>query len=288
MSTHIRGLLLALLACLAGSPALAQVFVPDVVNEEGTQFVREAPPTAQPNPPAPRPTVPAAAAAARPPQPALPPEPYPTVVLLVDTSDSMLNEIPGRGRTRLDEAMEALRGVEQDMKPETRLQLWSFNSILSPHPLEGGEGGGGEGSSQGFVTLGKKNSPVRANFRARLKGLRTAAGTNLYMAVVKTLDIFNNPADVPLYKSGERFPVLVVVSDGEDWGQSPYTLAAVEAARRKVPWVTIHIIGFYVSPNDPQYAALCKIATHPEGCAAAENPQQLAAILASFYRPPKK
>jgi hypothetical protein len=120
----------------------------------------------------------------------------------------------------------------------------------------------------------------------RIRDIRTGGGTNLYQSTIAALEIFADPNDQPAYRSGQRFPVLVVVSDGEDWGKSGHTLDQVKAAERKLPFVTVNTIGFTVGKDDPWFNTLCAMATRPEGCATAGDQAQLSAMLESFYKPP--
>lgn len=273
------------------APAMAQVFDAPRTAEGGTQFVDEEPPPAPkpaparpaaPIPPTPVPATPEAPPIAqrRPPQPPPVPLRYPTVVFLLDTSDSMLNEIPGtNGQTKIGQARSALEGVIGHMGKEARLQLWYFNAVVMPVTLDGAK-------PKGFVELGGADSSVRKQLHSSLAKLETAPGTNLYQAVIKALDVFSDPADLPLYRQGMRYPVLVVISDGEDWGKSGVTLQQVEAAKKSHPWVTLTTIGFLIAKDDPWLKSLCQIASSPQGCATAENDNQLTSILETFYKPP--
>lgn len=269
-----------------GCDALAQLAQDAPVSTEGTQFVRPAPPPrptapvppavrppAPPPPPAP-PTPPPQAATA--PEPAGPPPRFPSVVILLDTSDSMLDKSPGKEISHLDEARNAIAEVVRGMSAETRVQVWHFNSRMFPVQVGGARPGT-------FVPVGETKQ--RDALISKLRGIRTAGPTNLYEALVKALDLFSVPADQPLYLSGQRFPVLVVVSDGEDSGTSRVKLEHVQAAKRDHPLVTINAIGFTVAKDDVWFKTLCQIATRPEGCATADDQAQLHSILESFYRP---
>ncbi len=198
------------------------------------------------------------------------------MVILLDSSDSMLNPVPGTGHTRLDEAKAALTQVVRGMSRDTRVQLWTFNTRLKPVSIGGGPPGR-------FIQVGRPG--MRERLVGKIGGIRTAGGTNLYKSIIRTLDIFAAPADQPLYRSGQRFPVLVLISDGEDGGKTGHNLEAVLAAKGRFPLVTINTIGFHVSGEDKWFRALCQIATRPSGCASAENLSQLKAILEGFYRP---
>jgi Mg-chelatase subunit ChlD len=197
------------------------------------------------------------------------------VVFLLDTSDSMLNALPGKEQTRLDEAKAALAQVVRGMSRETRVQMWMFNTRLNPLAIAGGRPGT-------FIPIGGPG--LRKRLIEKIAGIRTAGGTNLYQAIIRTLDIFAVPADQPLYRSGQRFPVLVIISDGEDGGKTGHTLDAVLAAKRRFPLVTINTIGFHVSGQEQWFSDLCRIATRASGCAKAGNQAQLKSILESFYR----
>ncbi|MBI3991706.1 MAG: VWA domain-containing protein [Candidatus Lambdaproteobacteria bacterium] len=276
--------MLGLLLCVA-LPAWAQLDDGSVISTQGTQFVKPpvqpqpepTPPPAQPEPAPPPPAAPAAVQA--PPSPAPPAQPpprYPTVLFLLDTSDSMLNKVKGTNHTRLDEAKGALERVIRAMSPETRVQLWVFNTSMQPVVF-------GAFKPGEFVPM---QDPVqRKRFVEMLHRVRTGGGTNLYHSIVESLKFFAAPRDQALYRSGQRFPVLVIISDGEDSGLTRETMQTVQEAKQRMPLVTINTIGFNVAENPAWFEALCRIATHPQGCATAENSDQLRSILESFYRP---
>jgi hypothetical protein len=199
------------------------------------------------------------------------------VVFLVDTSDSMLNRIaPGAERTQLDEAKDALAHVLERMDAETRVQVWSFNTRMQPHPPPGVPEGR-------FVRIGQGTH--RMALIEQVRTLHTSGGTNLYQSVVKALALFAEPRDQTAYRSGQRFPVLVVVSDGEDSGKTPQTLTSVQIETARLPLVAVHTIGFRLAGDRAWFDVLCDIATRREGCATADDETQLRAMLESFYRP---
>lgn len=273
----------AALLALGAVPVRAQLS--DGTNSAtGTQFVRPPPPP--PPPAAPPATVqpppPAVPARVIPPAPPAAREPlrFPTVVFLLDTSDSMLDRSPGKELTHLDEAKNAVTEVMRGMAPETQVQLWSFNTRLLPVTV-------GNEAAGAFITAG--DQALREELIGKTRALRTGGGTNLYQSVVKTLDLFSKPADQPLYRSGQRFPVLVIVSDGVDSGVTPEKMEDVLAAKKSHPLVTINTIGFTGASDVPDpdvwLKSLCQVATRAQGCATADNQAQLQAILNSFYRP---
>lgn len=254
----------------------------------GTQFVRpprrEAPaPPAETVPPPQPPQPPKAPEAPPVPPPAppatavdKPPSRFPTVFLLLDASDSMLNKDGPDGRTHLDEAKEALVKLLREMTPQTRVQLWSFNSRMWPVPV----GNLPPGRFASLETPGMRQALI-----AQVRNIRAMGGTNLYASVVKALGYFGEPAQQALYRSGERFPVLVIVSDGEDSGRTRENLQSVMEAKAAHPLVNITTIGFRV-PGESEWAAqLCRIASSPKGCATAGDAQRLEALLKTFYKP---
>ena len=271
------GLMLA-----SAPPAWAQLDDGSVISTQGTQFVKP-PVRAEPKP---RPAAPPPAEAPAPPAavqappsptaPAQPPPRYPTVLFLLDASDSMMNKVGGTNRTRLDEAKGALERVIRGMSPQTRVQLWVFNTSLQPVVF-------GSFKPGQFVPM--QDPVLRDRLVEVLQRVHTAGGTNLYHSIVKALEFFADPRDQELYRSGQRFPVLVVISDGEDSRLTPETLQTVQEAKRRLPLVTITTIGFNIAENPAWFEELCRIATHPKGCAAAENRDQLRSILEGFYRP---
>ena len=106
--------------------------------------------------------------------------------------------------------------------------------------------------------------------------------------MVTALALFDAPRDQALYRSGQRFPVLVVVSDGEDGGKTRQTMRTVKKEKEKRPLITINTIGFTISKKEGWFQELCLIATHPSGCATAGNGAELKNLLESFYHPPKR
>lgn len=272
-------------ALLIHSPVLAQLSDNAPVSTEGTDFVRPDVPAPPVKPRRPRqplqprvlppiePVVPAAVQTQ--PRPA-PPAKFPSVVILLDTSDSMLNKVAGRDRTQLEEAKAALIQVVQGMSRETQVQLWVFNNRRFPVVVAGVAPGS-------FMPIGRPG--LRKKLITKIRAIRSAGGTNLYQAITRTLDIFAAPADQPLYRSGQRFPVLVVISDGEDSGKTGHSLQSVLAVARNFPLVTINTIGFHISGRDKWFKQLCRISTRRDGCATAGNQARLQTILESFYRP---
>ena len=255
---------------------MAQLTEDATTSTQGTQFVGEEetkPPPDQPLPPEPQ-------AAVKPPEPPKPPPQarprFPSVVFLVDTSDSMLNKVDGGKRRQLDEAKAALVAVLQGMSRETRVQIWTFNTVMRPVLVKGVRKGR-------FIPIGKRN--YRAALIAQVNSLRTSGGTNLYRSIVKALAIFSNRRDQRAYRSGQRFPVLVVLSDGEDGGKTREKLETVEKEKSKYPLVTINTVGFNISENPEWLEILCRIATERQGCATAGDGPQLQKMLDSFYRP---
>jgi hypothetical protein len=281
----VAALTASLTATLA-RPARAQLDDGATISTQGTQFVKPEKP-AEPAPPRTSPPAtppqqaPAGAIQPSAPPPSAPAEPprYSSVVILLDTSDSMLNTLPGSTRTQLDEAKAALAQVLSGMSVETRVQIWTFNVQIQPLLLPGVAPGQ-------FVQVGQGGN--RQALIQRLKGIRTGGGTNLFQSVVRSLGFFAHPADQALYRSGQRYPALVVVSDGEDSGNTREDLQAVLAARRRFPLVTVSAIGFKVSRQEAWFETLCRIATRPEGCATADDEAQLRQVLDSFYRPPAR
>lgn len=269
---------------LGGEPAWAQLNDNAVISTDGTQFVQPppAPPPTTPRKrePAP-PSPPPAAVRQSPPKlevPAAPAAParFPTVFLLLDTSDSMLNKVPGKNVTQLDEAKVALEGVLAGMSPQTQVQLWSFNTRM--WPIQAGNVPAGR-----FVSLSQKG--MRKALIGKVRRIKAMGGTNLYNAVVRALGYFSDPAQQARYRSGERFPVLVVVSDGEDSGLTRENLETVLATKKKFPLVTVNTIGFKIKGDSDWFGRLCQIATDRTGCATADDQDQLRKLLESFYKP---
>lgn len=243
---------------------------------QGTQFVGEEEKKPAQPPPGDKPPPPDTAAVKAPDPPKPPPPRYPSVIFLVDTSDSMLNKVAGGKLRQLDVAKTALVSVLQGMSRETRVQIWTFNTVLRPVLVKGVPKGR-------FIPIGRRNN--RAALIRQVNSLRTFGGTNLYRSIVKALAFFSNARDQRAYRSGQRFPVLVVLSDGEDGGTTREKLETVEKEKSNYPLVTINTVGFNISENPKWLEILCRIATERQGCATADDGPQLQRMLDSFYRP---
>lgn len=271
------------LVLLAAVPAHAQLIDNARTSTLGTQFVKPQPQPAPESPPPqpqpqPAPQAPAAVTPPPPPPPAPPSPPprYPSVVFLLDTSDSMLNIVdPAHRRTKLDEAKAALIRVLEDMAPDTRVQVWTFDTAMHPVLVPGMRRGQ-------FVQIG--DGDTRARLIDRVRQFDTGGGTNLYQSMVKALGFFDAPRDQAAYRSGQRFPVLVILSDGEDGGKTPETFHTVQEAKAKHPLVTVNTIGFNLQGDKAWFKVLCRLATRPDGCATANDEKQLHNLLDSFYR----
>lgn len=277
--------LAAVWLAVGATPATAQLIDNARTSTLGTQFVKPQPPpepeTQTPQAPAtPAPTpAPATPTVAQPPPPPRPPSPpprYPSVVFLLDTSDSMLNVVdPVHRRTKLDEAKDSLESVLEDMAPDTRVQVWTFDTEMHPVLVPGTRRGQ-------FVEIGKGDT--RARLIDRVRQLDTGGGTNLYQSMVKALSFFDDPRDQEAYRSGQRYPVLVILSDGEDGGKTPETFQTAQEAKARHPLVTVNAIGFNLEGDKAWFKVLCRLATRPDGCATANNEKQLHSLLDSFYR----
>lgn len=276
------GLAVALFAAGGSATAWAQLSDSDTTSTRGTQFLGR-PQVKKPSPekpPAIKPAKPLPAAVVQPPPKKLPPPPkFPSVVFLIDTSDSMLNRSEDRKSTRIKEAKDAMIRVLRDMSPKTRVQLWTFSREMKPVLVEGVRKGR-------FIPIGARN--FRRELIGKVRALRTSGGTNLFRSVVKALAFFDNPRDQALYRSGQRFPVLVVVSDGEDGGKTRETMRTVKKEKGKRPLITINTIGFSISKKEGWFQELCLIASHPKGCATAGNGAELRTLLESFYQPAQR
>lgn len=263
--------------------AWAQLSDQDTTSTRGTQFIgrpRVKKTPAAEKPPEKKPDKPIPVAVVAPIPKKIPPPPkFPSVVFLMDTSDSMLNRSEDRRSTRIKEAKDALIRVLGDMSAETRVQLWTFSREMKPVLVKGVPKGR-------FIPIGRRN--YRKQLIDRVRALRTSGGTNLFRSVVKALAFFDNPRDQALYRSGRRFPVLVVVSDGEDGGKTRQTMRTVKKEKKKRPLVTINTIGFSISKKEGWFQELCLIATQPTGCATAGNGAELQKLLESFYHPPQR
>lgn len=282
-----RGMLpaLALGMLLASLPGLAVAQLTDdsEIATEGTQFIpkKKPPPPVEPvQPPVPpQPPVVDAPPVPKPPLPKSQPLRLPSVVILLDTSDSMLNPLKQAGKTRLDEAKNALVKVLEGMSPETLVQVWTFNTMMRPVVVNDIKPGS-------FVPIGRGDN--RRAFIEQIHRIGTAGGTNLYQSVGRAFSLFANPRDQARYRAGERYPSMVVISDGEDGGKTRENLAWVQETKSRHPLVSVSTIGFRISRGDPWFGILCEIATRKNECSTANDGAQLRHLLESFYRPPGK
>jgi Ca-activated chloride channel family protein len=141
------------------------------------------------------------------------------IVFLLDTSPSMrAQDIPP---TRLERAIEVIRGFSEKKPPDDRVALVSFSGgslILS------------------YLTRDPENLPYYLNYLREDSSLRF--GTNIGQALKNGVDILRKEAEVDP-KTRRHKKVFVLISDGEDHG------AVLESGLLEVKkeQVAVHAIG---------------------------------------------
>ena len=268
---------------------LLGLWLPGMLDAQGTNFFRvpkkqppvqkeEAPPpppTPVRPPPKPKPTPP-------------PPAPKPTpvdrsvsdVIFLLDTSGSMDAFLPGQKQSKLKSAQEALDFFAQNMLQGTRFQLWSFNARLTQHP----NSPAAKSKQIIFEEIGHSGSVVRRHLQQQIAGLETRGGTNLYQAIFEALRYFHSPSYQVPEANVKRFPVVVVLADGQDDGYSAINRTQVLQKRKQVEEVEVKVIGFGITPNSETHRQLCELARPVADCLVTSSPTELRTLIRSFTR----
>ena len=268
---------------------LLGLWLPGMLGAQGTNFFRvpkkqppvqkeEAPPpppTPVRPPPKPKPTPP-------------PPAPKPTpvdrsvsdVIFLLDTSGSMDAFLPGQKQSKLKSAQEALDFFAQNMLQGTRFQLWSFNARLTQHP----NSPVAKSKQIIFEEIGHSGSVVRKHLQQQIAGLETRGGTNLYQAIFEALRYFHSPSYQVPEANVKRFPVVVLLADGQDDGYSAINRTQVLQKRKQVEEVEVKVIGFGITPNSETHRQLCELARPVADCLVTSSPTELQTLIRSFTR----
>ncbi len=268
---------------------LLGLWLPGMLDAQGTNFFRvpkkqppvqkeEAPPpppTPVRPPPKPKPTPP-------------PPAPKPTpvdrsvsdVIFLLDTSGSMDAFLPGQKQSKLKSAQEALDFFAQNMLQGTRFQLWSFNARLTQHP----NSPAAKSKQIIFEEIGHSGSVVRRHLQQQIAGLETRGGTNLYQAIFEALRYFRSPSYQVPEANVKRFPVVVLLADGQDDGYSAINRTQVLQKRKQVEEVEVKVIGFGITPNSETHRQLCELARPVADCLVTSSPTELRTLIRSFTR----
>ena len=268
---------------------LLGLWLPGMLDAQGTNFFRvpkkqppvqkeEAPPpppTPVRPPPKPKPTPP-------------PPAPKPTpvdrsvsdVIFLLDTSGSMDAFLPGQKQSKLKSAQEALDFFAQNMLQGTRFQLWSFNARLTQHP----NSPAAKSKQIIFEEIGHSGSVVRKHLQQQIAGLETRGGTNLYQAIFEALRYFHSPSYQVPEANVKRFPVVVLLADGQDDGYSAINRTQVLQKRKQVEEVEVKVIGFGITPNSETHRQLCELARPVADCLVTSSPTELRTLIRSFTR----
>ena len=268
---------------------LLGLWLPGMLDAQGTNFFRvpkkqppvqkeeapSPPPTPVRPPPKPKPTPP-------------PPAPKPTpvdrsvsdVIFLLDTSGSMDAFLPGQKQSKLKSAQEALDFFAQNMLQGTRFQLWSFNARLTQHP----NSPVAKSKQIIFEEIGHSGSVVRKHLQQQIAGLETRGGTNLYQAIFEALRYFRSPSYQVPEANVKRFPVVVLLADGQDDGYSAINRTQVLQKRKQVEEVEVKVIGFGITPNSETHRQLCELARPVADCLVTSSPTELRTLIRSFTR----
>ena len=268
---------------------LLSLWSPGMLDAQGTNFFRvpkkqplvqkeEAPPpppTPVRPPPKPKPTPP-------PPAPKPPPadRSVSDVIFLLDTSGSMDAFLPGQKQSKPKSAQVALDFFAQNMLQGTRFQLWSFNARLTQHP----NSPAAKSKQIIFEEIGPSGSVVRKHLQQQIAGLETRGGTNLYQAIFEALRYFRSPSYQVPEANVKRFPVVVLLADGQDDGYSAINRTQVLQKRKQVEEVEVKVIGFGVTPNSETHRQLCELARPVADCLVTSSPTELQTLIRSFTR----
>ena len=266
---------------------LLGLWLPGMLNAQGTSFFRvpkKKPPIEKEEAPPPPPTPVRVAPKPKPTPP--PPKPPPAdrsvsdVIFLLDTSGSMDAFLPGQKQSKLKSAQEALDFFAQKMLQGTRFQLWSFNARLTQHP----NSPAAKSKQIIFEEIGPSGSVVRKHLRQQIAGLETRGGTNLYQAIFEALRYFRSPSYQVPEANVKRFPVVVLLADGQDDGYSTINRSQVLQKRKQVEEVEVKVIGFGITPNSETHRQLCELARPAADCLVTSSPTELQTLIRSFTR----
>ena len=266
---------------------LLGLWLPGMLNAQGTSFFRvpkKKPPIEKEEAPPPPPTPVRVAPKPKPTPP--PPKPPPAdrsvsdVIFLLDTSGSMDAFLPGQKQSKLKSAQEALDFFAQKMLQGTRFQLWSFNARLTQHP----NSPAAKSKQIIFEEIGPSGSVVRKHLRQQIAGLETRGGTNLYQAIFEALRYFRSPSYQVPEANVKRFPVVVLLADGQDDGYSAINRSQVLQKRKQVEEVEVKVIGFGITPNSETHRQLCELARPAADCLVTSSPTELQTLIRSFTR----
>ena len=268
---------------------LLGLWLPGMLDAQGTNFFRvpkKQPPVQKEEAPPPPPTPVRPPPKPKPTHP--PPAPKPTpvdrsvsdVIFLLDTSGSMDAFLPGQKQSKLKSAQEALDFFAQNMLQGTRFQLWSFNARLTQHP----NSPVAKSKQIIFEEIGHSGSVVRKHLQQQIAGLETRGGTNLYQAIFEALRYFRSPSYQVPEANVKRFPVVVLLADGQDDGYSAINRTQVLQKRKQVEEVEVKVIGFGITPNSETHRQLCELARPVADCLVTSSPTELRTLIRSFTR----
>ena len=268
---------------------LLGLWLPGMLDAQGTNFFRvpkKQPPVQKEEAPPPPPTPVRPPPKPKPTPPPSAPKPTPVdrsvsdVIFLLDTSGSMDAFLPGQKQSKLKSAQEALDFFAQNMLQGTRFQLWSFNARLTQHP----NSPVAKSKQIIFEEIGHSGSVVRRHLQQQIAGLETRGGTNLYQAIFEALRYFRSPSYQVPEANVKRFPVVVLLADGQDDGYSAINRTQVLQKRKQVEEVEVKVIGFGITPNSETHRQLCELARPVADCLVTSSPTELRTLIRSFTR----
>ena len=268
---------------------LLGLWLPGMLDAQGTNFFRvpkKQPPVQKEEAPPPPPTPVRPPPKPKPTPPPSAPKPTPVdrsvsdVIFLLDTSGSMDAFLPGQKQSKLKSAQEALDFFAQNMLQGTRFQLWSFNARLTQHP----NSPAAKSKQIIFEEIGHSGSVVRKHLQQQIAGLETRGGTNLYQAIFEALRYFRSPSYQVPEANVKRFPVVVLLADGQDDGYSAINRTQVLQKRKQVEEVEVKVIGFGITPNSETHRQLCELARPVADCLVTSSPTELRTLIRSFTR----
>ena len=121
------------------------------------------------------------------------------VLLVVDVSGSMREQVPSAQRSRLALAQEAAQLVPAQLAPDDGLALWEFSSEFGTDPKPWRQ----------LVPLGPR-SQVGDTFTAEVDGMQANGGTALYATTRDAVD------SIRAHFDPSRINAVILLSDGEN------------------------------------------------------------------------
>jgi Ca-activated chloride channel family protein len=152
-----------------------------------------------------------------------------TVLLVIDTSGSMGEQVAGTGRSKLELAKQAARNSLSQFASGDQVGLWMFSTQLD-----------GETDYRELVPIGPMDSQRRAQLGERIDGLQPGGGTGLYDTSLAAHQFVEGRA------SADDINAVVLLTDGrnEDNGISLDNLLSQLRTEEGARSVRLFTIGY--------------------------------------------